>query len=126
MTIYQVFIVGLGGFIGASLRYIISMLSLRWFGNVFPYGTLFVNILGCILVGFIMELSRELWPISSNIRIFLTVGILGGLTTFSTFTYETMDMVTKGNYLSGMINIILNLVLCIVGIMLGKYFAQII
>ena len=123
---YQVFIVGLGGFIGASLRYIISMLCLRWLGTFFPYGTLFVNILGCFLIGFIMELSGGLCPISSNVKLFLTVGILGGFTTFSTFAYETMNMLTKGNYLWGMTNILLNLFLCIVGVILGKYFAQII
>ena len=123
---YQVFIVGLGGFIGASLRYIISMLCLRWLGTFFPYGTLFVNILGCFLIGFIMELSGVLFPISSNVKLFLTVGILGGFTTFSTFAYETMNMLTKGNYLWGMTNILLNLFLCIVGVILGKYFAQII
>ena len=123
---YQVFIVGLGGFIGASLRYIISMLCLRWLGTFFPYGTLFVNILGCFLIGFIMELSGGLCPISSNVKLFLTVGILGGFTTFSTLAYETMNMLTKGNYLWGMTNILLNLFLCIVGVILGKYFAQII
>ena len=108
---FRILIVGIGGFVGASLRYIISGLSIRVFGDSFPYGTLFVNILGGLLIGFIMEASVSLWPVSPNIRIFLTTGILGGLTTFSTFSYETINMLSDGSYLMGGINAGLNLFL---------------
>ena len=122
---FRILIVGVGGFIGASLRYIISGLSIRVFGDSFPYGTLFVNILGGLLIGFIMEASVSLWPVSPNIRIFLTTGILGGLTTFSTFSYETISMLSDGSYLMGGINVGLNLFLSLFCAWLGKFLAQV-
>ena len=123
---YRILIVGVGGFIGASLRYMISSLSVKVFGESFPYGTLFVNILGGLLFGFIMEASVRLWSISPNLRTFLTTGILGGLTTFSTFSYETICMLSDGNYLIGGINAGLNLLLSLFCAWLGKFLAQII
>jgi len=125
MFLFRILIVGIGGFIGATLRYIISGLSIRVFGDSFPYGTLFVNILGGLLIGFIMEASVSLWPVSPNIRIFLTTGILGGLTTFSTFSYETISMLSDGSYLMGGINAGLNLFLSLFCAWLGKFLAQV-
>jgi len=123
--LFRILIVGVGGFIGASLRYIISGLSIRVFGDSFPYGTLFVNILGGLLIGFIMEASVSLWPVSPNIRIFLTTGLLGGLTTFSTFSYETINMLSDGSYLMGGINAGLNMFLSLFCAWLGKFLAQV-
>lgn len=125
MFLFRILIVGVGGFIGASLRYIISGLSIRVFGDSFPYGTLLVNILGGLLIGFIMEASVSLWPVSPNIRIFLTTGLLGGLTTFSTFSYETISMLSDGSYLMGGINAGLNLFLSLFCAWLGKFLAQV-
>jgi len=121
--LFRILVVGIGGFIGASLRYIITNLSIKILGNSFPYGTLFVNILGGFLMGFIMEASISLWPISINMRTFLTTGILGGLTTFSTFSYETISMISNGHYLIGFINVCLNLILSLFGVWLGKFLA---
>jgi len=122
----RILIVGVGGFIGASSRYIISNLSIKLFGDSFPYGTLFVNVLGGFLIGFIMEASVRTWPISPNVRTFLTTGILGGLTTFSTFSYETISMLSVGNYLMGGMNAGLNLFLSLFFAWLGKLLAQVI
>ena len=80
--------VGIGGLIGACLRYIISINSPKLFGTQLPYGTLIVNIIGGILIGFIMELSLTTDLISPNLRLFLTTGIMGGLTTFSTLAMK--------------------------------------
>lgn len=126
MCLVRVFFVGIGGFIGASLRYIISVLCLRAMGDSFPYGTLFVNILGGFLVGFIMEASSGFWPVSPNTKLFLATGILGGLTTFSTFSYETVSMLSEGNYLLGGLNAGLNLFLSLFGAWLGRLLAQMI
>lgn len=123
---FRVLMVGIGGFIGASLRYIITGLSTKAFGDSFPYGTLIVNVLGGFLIGFIMEASAGLWPISPNTRLFLTTGILGGLTTFSTFSYETVSMLMAGSYLMGGLNAGLNLFLSLLGVWLGKLSAQMI
>lgn len=116
--------VGMGGFIGASFRYLISGWGVKIFGDAFPYGTLFVNILGGFLIGFIMEASVDTWTISSNLRTFLTTGMMGGLTTFSTFSYETINMFADGSYLLGGANAGLNLFLSLFAAWFGKILAQ--
>lgn len=116
----KVIYVGLGGFIGASLRYLISMGASKTFNLDIPMGTLIVNILGGLLIGFIMELSLSTDIISPDLRLFLTTGILGGLTTFSTFSYETINLLNSGAYIWGIINIILNILLSLIGVVIGK------
>ncbi len=118
--------VGCGGFIGASLRYLISGWSLKLFGGAFPYGTLLVNILGGFLIGFIMKGSMGTFTISPTMRVFLTTGLMGGLTTFSTFSYETIGMLEENNYLLGSLNIMLNLSFSLIGVYLGKMMIDII
>lgn len=116
----KVIIVGLGGFIGASLRYLISTGTAKWFGNHFPYGTLIVNILGGLLIGFIYELYMSADLITPNMKLFLTTGILGGLTTFSTFSHETVTFFSEGKYITGILNTFLNLFLSFGGVVIGK------
>lgn len=116
----KVIYVGLGGFIGASLRYLISIGASKTFNFDIPMGTLIVNILGGLLIGFIMELSFSTDIISPDLRLFLTTGILGGLTTFSTFSYETINLLNSGSYIWGIVNIILNLLLSLIGVVIGK------
>ncbi|EGT4145571.1 fluoride efflux transporter CrcB [Clostridium perfringens] len=118
-------IVGLGGFLGASLRYIISIFAAKNFGGTFPYGTLIANILGALLIGFIMEFSMDSVLISSNMKLFLTTGIMGGLTTFSTFSYETVSMLTSGNVTLGIENITLNLGCSLLFVVIGQKLAKI-
>lgn len=117
----KVILVGIGGFIGASLRYLISIGTTKWFGNQFPHGTLIVNIAGGLLIGFIFELYISTDLITPNMKLFLTTGIMGGLTTFSTFSYETVTLFSSGNYITGILNTCLNLFLSFGGVALGKY-----
>lgn len=123
-TLNEILFVGTGGFIGASLRYLISTHSAKVLGNQFPYGTLLVNVMGGILIGFILELALTTDIISPDMKLFLTTGILGGLTTFSTFSYETMTLFTNGSYWVALLNTGLNLVLSFMGVVLGKYVAH--
>jgi CrcB protein len=116
--------VGIGGFIGACLRYVISIHSSRFFGTEFPYGTLIVNVLGGFLIGIIMELSITHDIISPNLKLFLTTGIMGGLTTFSTFSYETVTLFNNGSYMYAGLNTGLNLFLSLIGVVLGKYLVK--
>ena len=116
----EILSVGLGGFLGAISRYIISMQASRLFTGRIPIGTLFVNILGGLLIGFILELNSKTNVISPQMKLFLTTGLMGGLTTFSTFSYETVGLFSDGSYTSAMINIILNVVLSLVGVIIGK------
>ena len=120
----RILIVGAGGFIGAALRYIVTGLSSKGLGDNFPFGTLIVNVIGGLLIGFIMEASLNL-PISANLRIFLTTGILGGLTTFSTFSYETVSLVSDGRYLLGGLNAGLNVFLALAAVWAGTSLARV-
>lgn len=110
---------GLGGFVGSSLRYWMSMSLYRILGQDFPYGTLVVNVLGCLLIGLLMSLFEERFVFSPNLRIFLTIGILGGFTTFSSFSYETISLLREGSYYLGSVNVLLNVILCLAGTTIG-------
>lgn len=116
----EILSVGLGGFLGAISRYIISMQASRLFTGRIPIGTLFVNILGGLLIGFILELNSKTNVISQQMKLFLTTGLMGGLTTFSTFSYETVGLFSDGSYISAMVNIILNVILSLIGVVIGK------
>jgi CrcB protein len=119
----KILYVGIGGFIGASLRYIITVNSTKWFGSHLPYGTLIVNIAGGLLIGLIMELCVSTNFISPNLKLFLTTGIMGGLTTFSTFSYETIILFQESKYYLGVLNTSLNLFLSFGGVVTGKFIA---
>ena len=116
----EILSVGLGGFLGAISRYIISMQASRLFTGRIPIGTLCVIILGGLLIGLILELNSRTNVVSPQMKLFLTTGLMGGLTTFSTFSYETVGLFSDGSYTSAMINIILNVVLSLVGVIIGK------
>jgi CrcB protein len=113
-------IIGIGGFVGACLRYAISSGAAKAFGSQLPYGTLVVNVAGAILIGLVLELSSSTGLISANLRLFLVTGILGGFTTFSAFSYETMALLSEGKYMLGGLNICLNVFLSLLGVVLGK------
>lgn len=116
----KIFYVGIGGCIGAVLRYLISS---KMGEAQIPLGTLFVNVLGGFLIGMIMEICISSELFSPNMRLFLTTGVLGGLTTFSTFSYETVQLFISGDLRHGILNICLNLLLCLGGVLLGQYTA---
>ena len=116
----EILSVGLGGFLGAISRYIISMQASRLFTGRIPIGTLCVNILWGLLIGLILELNSRTNVVSPQMKLFLTTGLMGGLTTFSTFSYETVGLFSDGSYTSAMINIILNVALSLVGVIVGK------
>ncbi|MDD5878881.1 MAG: fluoride efflux transporter CrcB [Clostridiales bacterium] len=119
MTI-NIICVGCGGFLGAISRYIISIYTSKQFLFKIPLGTLIVNVLGGFLIGFIMELTIKNNFISPQLKLFLTTGIMGGLTTFSTFSYETIVLIKEGNILLAILNILLNLILSLLGVVLGN------
>ena len=120
----KVLFVGFGGFIGSALRYWMSMVVYRKMGQDFPYGTLLVNVIGCLLIGLLMSLFENRMVVSSNLRILLTIGILGGFTTFSSFSYETISLIREGSYFLGMINVIFNVFLCLAGTAIGGIAAR--
>lgn len=118
------FLVFLGGGIGATARYGLQGVVYRITGAAFPYGTLVVNVMGSFLIGFLMSFFEERFIVNPSLRIFLTIGILGGFTTFSSFSYETIAMLRDGSYAAAVGNITLSILLCLgatwLGIMAGK------
>ena len=88
----QVLLVGFGGFVGSAARFMVSGLVQRTTLSAFPYGTLTVNLLGCLAIGFLGGLLEARQVLGPSQRLFLLVGVLGGFTTFSTFAYETLSL----------------------------------
>jgi fluoride exporter len=107
------------GALGCLARYLVSGWTYELLGRGLPYGTLAVNILGSLLLGLIMEGSLRSTLLSPALRVGLSVGFLGGFTTFSTFSYETFRLIEDGSLWQAGTNILLNLLICLVGVWLG-------
>ncbi len=118
--------VALGGGLGAGARYVMVNAVHRYTGSSFPYGTLVVNVVGCLLIGILMGMFEDRFLVNPGLRLFLTVGILGGFTTFSTFSYETMMLFSDGEFWNGGLNIILSLFFCLGATYLGLTFGKLI
>jgi CrcB protein len=116
----------LGGGIGATARYWMSGTVYKWAGAGFPYGTFVVNALGCFVIGFLMTAFEERFLVTPSLRIFLTIGILGGFTTFSTFSFETISMIQDAEFYRALENIGLTLCACLAGTYLGTLLGRII
>jgi len=118
-------VVFIGGGLGAVARYLLQGIVYRFSGTEFPYGTLIVNILGCFTIGLLMSSMEERFLATPTLRLFLTIGILGGFTTFSSFSYETMALLREGNFLAGGVNVLSSVVVCLgatwLGLGLGRY-----
>jgi CrcB protein len=121
----QVAYIGIFGALGCLARYFVSGWTYALAGRGLPYGTLVVNVVGSLILGLIMEGSLRSTLLSSELRLGLTVGFLGGFTTFSTFSYETFRLLEEGSLLQAGANILLNVTICIVcaglGILLARH-----
>lgn len=105
----KILLLGIGGFIGSNLRYWISIWSINCFGTYMPYGTLVVNGIGSFALGFLAIYGTEVINLDPRLRIFLGIGMMGALTTFSTFSFETFELIKKSNYSLALLNIGLNI-----------------
>ena len=117
--------IGFGGFIGAVSRYLLS----RYVSNLlpsFPFGTLTVNVLGSFVLGFVLYSVTSGRSISPELRDFIAIGILGGFTTMSAFAYESFRILELNQMMLFVLNIALNVVLCIAAIYAGKGLAVLI
>lgn len=93
----SVLLVALGGGLGSAARYLMVLGVGRWLGTGFPWGTLSVNLLGCFLMGLLTALFAGPLPVSSETRLFLTTGLLGGFTTFSAFGLDASGLIDRGD-----------------------------
>jgi fluoride exporter len=116
----EIVVAFLGGGVGSALRYWLSGSVYRFVRPTFPYGTLVVNVGGCFLIGFLMAVFEERFVVQPLLRVFLTIGILGGFTTFSTFSFETIQLLRDGSTVSALINMFSSLVGCLAATFLGN------
>ena len=118
------FIIGIGGFLGAVARYIVALwIGQRW-GRIFPLGTFIVNISGCFLISLLMSLFTERFMENPQLRLFLVIGFLGAYTTFSTFEYETGNLVKDGEWTIALANVIISVIAGFVALKLGELIAK--
>ena len=108
----QFFLVCAAGAVGTGCRYAIALLAARLLGADFPYGTLTVNVLGCFLMAFVMHVGLEAQMLSATTRITLTTGFMGGLTTYSSFNFETTRFVQERAWTTGVAYLVLTLAIC--------------
>tara|TARA_B100000029_G_scaffold513456_1_gene613134 strand:+ start:693 stop:1070 length:378 start_codon:yes stop_codon:yes gene_type:complete len=111
--------VGLGGFLGAIARHLLGGYVQARADSSFPWGTLAVNVLGCLLIGALLGWIQAREQFSDTTRLFLVTGILGSLTTFSTFGHETIDLVRQGSASAAVGNIALHVVAGLLAVAAG-------
>ncbi len=120
----QLLYIGLGGAVGSMARYLLSGSVYALVGRSLPFGTLAVNVLGSFALGLLMELGLRSTVLPPGLKLALTVGFMGGFTTFSTFSYETFRLLEEGSYLQGGLNILLNVLVCLVFVGAGIALAR--
>ena len=113
------FLIAAGGALGALLRYWVQQLTHTIIGREFPYGTLFANVVGSFLMGFLYVYLVERVGVSVELRLALLVGLLGAFTTFSTFSMETISLAEQGHLLKAGLNVIASVGLCLLGCWMG-------
>jgi len=113
----QLLLISLGGAIGTGTRYLVGLWAVQWLGMGFPFGTLLVNLAGAFLIGLIQQLAASVIP--ETTRLFLVVGVMGGMTTYSAFSYETVRLMSLGAWGKAWVNVGVTTGLCLVLCWLG-------
>jgi len=117
--VFKILLVSVGGAIGSIARYLVSTWAAAAFGTAFPRGTLIVNVVGSFLIGAIFETSLRSAAISGDLRLFLTTGVIGGFTTYSSFNYETLRLLQDGSVGLALLNLSLTVLGCLAAGLLG-------
>lgn len=122
MSIYIA--IALGGSAGAISRYWVTSTAYLWFGHEFSYGTLLVNVLGSLVMGFLTVLLVQRFNVSDEIRLGLMVGFLGSFTTFSTFAMDTIHWLESGAILKALAYVFVSVLFCVLGAWAGLLTAK--
>ncbi len=123
----RILLVGMGGFLGALLRYWVGGAVQNWSKSVqFPYGTLAVNLAGCLVIGLLSYLADTRAILSGEARTFLMIGLLGAFTTFSTFSNETLNLLRGGENLLSLFNVAAHILFGLAAVWLGRQLAYLI
>lgn len=120
----QIIAIAAGGAVGSVLRYWMSTAVYNLLGRTFPYGTLAVNVLGCLLMGILFVILTERATGDGVVRAGILVGVLGGFTTFSAFSMETFSLIEEGDLLKALFNVAASLVLCVAATWAGVAMAR--
>ena len=120
----KLLLVCLGGAIGSGARYLVALWAASALGVAFPFGTLIVNLAGSFLLGVLMHVGTSTELLSSDMRLLLATGVLGGFTTYSTFNYETTSYLREGAWTIGALNIAVTVVGCLVAGFAGLALAR--
>ena len=126
MNVALVVYVALGGALGSMLRFLLSQAVHRYTAAGFPYGTFTVNILGCAAFGLIVGFGEERIALTPAIRAFFLVGILGGFTTFSAFTFDTLELLRTAAFLRAAINVLGQITFGLAALWLGYIAAKLV
>ncbi|GMU81836.1 MAG: putative fluoride ion transporter CrcB [Planctomycetota bacterium] len=113
-----------GSGLGGVCRYLLAGWTQRWAGAAFPLGTLLVNLTGCLLIGFLTAALAGRWLVREEYRLALTIGVLGGFTTFSSFGLETFALLNDGQYARAALNVGGSVVLGLVAVWIGYRLAE--
>ena len=119
----NVFAIFIGGGLGCVVRYCISVL-MRMYSFNFPFATILVNIIGSLILGFVIALFWRQSPFHPSLKWAITVGFCGGLTTFSTFSWEIFEMIKNGELLLAFLSILISVLACVLAISLGVFLSR--
>lgn len=120
----RILLIAIGAALGANLRYELSVWVAQRWGVTFPYGTLLINVLGSFGIGLFLALTVTRLPALAAWRPLIVTGLLGGFTTFSTFSYETYELIVAGSWLAAALNLLLSVILGLVAVVLGVALAR--
>ncbi len=120
----QLVYIAVFGALGCLTRFFVSGWVYAFMGRGMPYGTLAVNVVGSLLLGFIMEGGLRSALLPADLRMGITTGFMGGFTTFSTFSYETVRLLEDGSFLAASTNILLNVLVCVIFAGVGIFLAR--
>jgi len=123
--VINLLVISVGAIVGANARYLLSRFAAKELGPVFPYGTLFINIAGSVIVGFFVIWTTERVLADPRWRLLVVVGFCGSFTTFSSYAFETIAYFEQGQWLLLLTNVLTNNLLCMSGALAGMALARV-